>query len=321
MRWQIERGPDGMPTRLLGAPAPQHRETTGSLQVGPFIAKDRDVVLMLTIPGDPLSKQRPRWARKTGHMFTPEATRHHEEGIKLLAKAAYRELAPDTMALFSLRAAFYLKTNQRRDVDNMLKLVSDALTGLVWADDSQVVEVFAFKVPADQPAEARAEIVVARMPGMMPYQFGACALCTRPFRTYPSWRYRGFCGRRCYGLANRRRITIPCTRCAQPVERTTGAPKTRETFCSMACRRAYQVVTLTCVGCAQPFTLERSMATRRKTCSAACAATRARAAKRGRPQGTCVQCGRGVTRKEYQRCKACQMQNVADKTITPRTTP
>lgn len=288
----------------------------GSLMVGPFIAKDGDVVLALTIPGDPLSKQRPRWARKTGHMFTPEATRHREEGIKVLAKVAYRELAPDATALFSLRAGFYLKTNQRRDADNMLKLVSDALTGLVWADDSQVVEVFAFKVPADRPDEARTEVVVARMPGMMPYQFGACLLCKRQFRTYPSWRYRAYCGRRCYGLGNRRRIIIPCTGCAKPVERTTGAPKTRETFCSMECRRAHQSVTIICTGCGQPFTLERSMATRRKTCSAACAATVARTSARGRFWGVCIQCGRGVTKKEYQRCKACQMQNVADKSIT-----
>ncbi len=298
--------------------------STGALATGPFIAKDRDVVLALTIPGDPVSKARPRWVRKTGHMFTPEATRHRETGIRLLVKTAYRELAPDVAALFSLRAAFYLKTNQRRDTDNMLKLVSDALTGLVWADDSQVVEVFAFKVPADRPDEARTEVVVARMPGMMPYQFGACLLCQRPFRTYPSWRYRGFCGRRCSGLASRRRITIPCTGCANPVERTEGLPRTKETFCSMACRRAHQSVTLTCVACAKPFTLERSMAARRKTCSAICAAQRARLALRGRCYGICVQCGRGVAKKQTQRCKACQMQNVANRLappITPRAAP
>ena len=38
-------------------------------------------------------------------------------------------------------AVFFCESFQRRDVDNMLKLILDALNGVVWKDDAQVTEV------------------------------------------------------------------------------------------------------------------------------------------------------------------------------------
>ncbi len=40
---------------------------------------------------------------------------------------------------------------QRFDVDNVAKACLDALTGVVWRDDSQVTALTVFKRPADQP--------------------------------------------------------------------------------------------------------------------------------------------------------------------------
>jgi len=123
------------------------------------------VVLSLTISGDPASKSRPRWSRRSGTIYTPGETRAHEQEIKSVARLSHRELFVDPLALFSLRATFYLGTNQARDVDNMLKLVLDALTGVVWQDDRQVVEVFGVKTQADRPDEARTEVIVLRLAG------------------------------------------------------------------------------------------------------------------------------------------------------------
>jgi Holliday junction resolvase RusA-like endonuclease len=173
--------------------------------VGPFNAKSADVVLSCVVKGEPCAKERSRWNKKTQTSYTPEKTRHRELGISLIARAGHRELVMDPMGLFSLRAAFYLGTNQARDVDNMLKLVSDALKGIVWEDDRQVAEVFGFKTPADRPEEARTEIAVIRLPGAMPYTFGNCIMCHRAYRTYPSWKYRQCCSRLCWGLSIRRR--------------------------------------------------------------------------------------------------------------------
>lgn len=37
---------------------------------------------------------------------------------------------------------FYFKDKRRRDLDNMNKLYLDALTGIVWNDDSQISRLF-----------------------------------------------------------------------------------------------------------------------------------------------------------------------------------
>lgn len=229
-------------------------------------------MLALTIPGDPLSKQRPRWNTKTQHAYTPQETRLREEGIRALARCHYRELAVDPLGLFSLRAGFYLRGNQRRDVDNMLKLVSDALTGLVWADDSQVVEVVAFKVPADHAQASRSEVLVSRLPGQMAYTFGTCSLCRRPFRTYPSWKYRTYCSRRCAGLAIQQRARVSCATCGTTYE----VPQCRVVankrhFCSRECKSAFGSEQRMCVICGSAFRVAQS--TRKKTCSRSCATT------------------------------------------------
>lgn len=48
------------------------------------------------------------------------------------------------------------------DLDNVCKLVLDALNGVAWADDAQVVSIFANKLPRiAQGAPARTEVQVA----------------------------------------------------------------------------------------------------------------------------------------------------------------
>jgi len=244
----------------------------GHLVTGPFISKRAAVLLSLTVPGDPLSKQRPRWNLKTATPYTPGETRHREASIAALARSQRTELSVDPMGLFALRVGFYLKGNQRRDVDNMLKLVADALTGVIWQDDSQVVEVFGFKVPADQPREARTEIAVLRMPGLMPYTFATCLICQRPFRTYPSWRFRTCCSKRCWGLSIRRRVTLTCAQCGKHFETKAHRATAVAPLCSLACKRVYGSESRQCLQCGARFTAARS--TKRKTCSPVCARAR-----------------------------------------------
>jgi Holliday junction resolvase RusA-like endonuclease len=102
-------------------------------------------ILSITIPGDPIGKGRPRFVRKTGIAFTPKTTRVREKNIA----ATVREHSPDLKAeadtAYGLGVAFFHATRRRQDIDNLLKLAIDALTGVVWKDDSQVLSVAAWR--------------------------------------------------------------------------------------------------------------------------------------------------------------------------------
>ena len=120
----------------------------------------RDAV-SITIPGKPIAKGRPRMGRN-GRVYTPERTRGAEESLQW----ALREGCPvplegplEMEVTFSFR---YPKSwpkakreaveegthpwyNRRPDLDNLLKLLTDAGNGVLWKDDTQVVAVDATK--------------------------------------------------------------------------------------------------------------------------------------------------------------------------------
>src|SRR3954468_10598750 len=96
-------------------------------------------------PTSVVSTARARYARKGQKVvaYTPKTTTSAERDVAWRYRAAAAPGAgrPLERQGFGLACTFYLTTRQRRDVDNMIKLVSDALTGVAWADDSQVTEV------------------------------------------------------------------------------------------------------------------------------------------------------------------------------------
>jgi len=114
----------------------------------------------LTIEGTPVSKGRLR-TNRNGHRWTPTKTRDAEFNIKQQAK--YVTVIPIEKDLpVELRVDFYFtipkswskkkkelhmcqyKTS-KPDLDNLVKLVKDALNGIAWHDDSQVVRIVATK--------------------------------------------------------------------------------------------------------------------------------------------------------------------------------
>lgn len=94
------------------------------------------VVLELLVPGNPQPKQRPRVYRGRG--VTPPATVAAEAHLAHLARAAMT--APPAEG--PLRVTYHFRRGDRRpaDWDNLAKLVGDALNGVAWVDDKQVVE-------------------------------------------------------------------------------------------------------------------------------------------------------------------------------------
>lgn len=110
-------------------------------------------LLEIVIPGDPVPKGRPRVAR--GRAYTPERTRDAETAF---AWHVLAERVTPTNLPVSVRLAFYTRTRRRVDLDNLVKLATDSVTGLVWLDDSQIVRLEASK--AHDPANPRTVIRV-----------------------------------------------------------------------------------------------------------------------------------------------------------------
>lgn len=112
-------------------------------------------MVQFTVPGMPRGKGRPRFA---GHAYTDSRTREYEA----LVQACYRREAgaydfPGPVEVSIAAVIPIAKGDSRRtrndkltgrmqptrkpDVDNIAKAVMDALNGLAWQDDKQVVRL------------------------------------------------------------------------------------------------------------------------------------------------------------------------------------
>ena len=125
---------------------------------------------MITIwhPGQPQGKGRPRHSRN-GHTYTPGKTRDYEKGLAAVAKAECPEPYPPhelagliILARFSIPPSWSRKKREQArlgllrprgpvDIDNVTKIVCDALNGIIWADDAQVVTCTADKIYSENP--------------------------------------------------------------------------------------------------------------------------------------------------------------------------
>ena len=99
---------------------------------------------------EPVAKGRPRVTR-TGHAFTPAKTRKAEEHITKVAREAMSAFGvPPWQGPLKVVIRMWFKRpksnkskwhTQRPDADNCAKLVLDGCNGIVWGDDSQIVEL------------------------------------------------------------------------------------------------------------------------------------------------------------------------------------
>lgn len=109
----------------------------------------------LNIPMVPVPKGRPRSTR-SGHTYTPQKTRDAENTIREACRSAWR--LPPFSGPLVVELEFYFakpktnKTNhhtQRPDADNLGKLVTDAMNGVIYNDDSQITKIISSKLWAE----------------------------------------------------------------------------------------------------------------------------------------------------------------------------
>jgi Holliday junction resolvase RusA-like endonuclease len=92
----------------------------------------------VTIPGEPQRAPRPQ-VTAGGHVYYPGDYKVNRDSTAMLMLSARKRKVP-CAGLVRLEALFVRGNRRRKDADNLLKLLMDAGNGVLWEDDSQIVE-------------------------------------------------------------------------------------------------------------------------------------------------------------------------------------
>lgn len=175
-----------------------------------FTVPKGETILSLTVEGDPVAHQRPRFTR-SGHTYTPEKSVHYK---KLVAYRVRERMtcAQEENCAFGMQAIFYRSNRQRIDLDNLLKSILDACTlAGVWKDDSQVREISSRLYTGEK--EPRVEFTVYRMDSTT--NGNTCGNCGKPIPQGKGTKKR-FCNAGCFVQSGR--ISLECAFCKKQYE-------------------------------------------------------------------------------------------------------
>jgi Holliday junction resolvase RusA-like endonuclease len=125
-------------------------------------------MIEIVVLGVPVAKGRPRFAKATGHTYTPEKTRNFEAALKYAAEQVMGERPPldgplelDMQVVVPIAQSWPKKRQaaardlrewptRKPDFDNFQKVV-DGLNMVVWIDDGQIVRSTFEKRYGDKP--------------------------------------------------------------------------------------------------------------------------------------------------------------------------
>lgn len=139
------------------------------------VSKGVREIIQFTVPGRPVGKARPRVTR--WGTYTPKRTKDYEDAVKQAYKSVYKDGPIKGPIRIEITFYMYIPKNtsqvrtkakiedeilptKRPDFDNMTKCITDALNGLAFEDDNQVVEAHIYKKFSDEP---RAEVEIQRI--------------------------------------------------------------------------------------------------------------------------------------------------------------
>ena len=129
-------------------------------------------MIYISIPGEAVGKGRPKFSTFNGHAvaYTPEKTVNFENLVKICYKQQCGEKPFDKdvqlkaviIAYFAIPKATskkkrelmlqgFIRPTKRPDLDNVVKACLDALNGIAYYDDSQIVELSVAKEYSEEP--------------------------------------------------------------------------------------------------------------------------------------------------------------------------
>lgn len=130
--------------------------------------------LFFDVPGEPCAQGRPRFAVRGGHAaaYDPEKSKNYKALVRLAAEQAmqeahwlycvelplqitvkvYLEVPASKSKKFKDGALKGIELPTKKpDVDNVLKTIMDALSGVVYKDDKQIVSAIVTKEYSERP--------------------------------------------------------------------------------------------------------------------------------------------------------------------------
>ena len=111
---------------------------------------------------DPRPQPRPRFTR--GRTFTPAEIVQYKTAISLAAKSAMEGKPPiegEVQAKMKFTRKFKATSKRFCDADNLFKAVADALNGIAYLDDAQIVESSVAKIKGEVPS-VEVEIIAVK---------------------------------------------------------------------------------------------------------------------------------------------------------------
>jgi Holliday junction resolvase RusA-like endonuclease len=121
------------------------------------------LVAKFTVLGNPVSKARARIGERGG--WTPDQVTAAEDHVRWMFLQQCKGVEVDDTGRFRVMLAFVATDRIGRDVDNLAKLVLDALNKRVWKDDSQVDELSVRRVFVTDKSLGKTEIEIYRLGG------------------------------------------------------------------------------------------------------------------------------------------------------------
>lgn len=132
-------------------------------------------MIRFTVPGAPQGKARPRITRYGA--YTPQKTVDYENLVKISYRQKHREIFDNKEPLKMIIKAYFepvksttkkarkqmlsgeIKVTKKPDIDNIAKSICDALNGVAYTDDGQIVGLEIYKI-YDEEARVEVEIEV-----------------------------------------------------------------------------------------------------------------------------------------------------------------
>lgn len=132
-----------------------------------------------TVFGEPRGKGRPRFSTRSGRAFTPKLTANYETLVhtEYVAQCKGFRFPDDAMldmrilAYYSIpksgskkarekKLANVVRPTKKPDIDNVVKMVADALNQVAYKDDTQIVDCQVRKFYSERP---RVEVLIRQI--------------------------------------------------------------------------------------------------------------------------------------------------------------